>query len=133
MKLQFRYKHLGHSEALETYAREKIGHGIEKFFAHPIHVNVGFEVTDHSHEVNCHITSDHGQIFVASEKGADMYQCIDLLVEKIQGQLRKNKEKTNSHRDARIADKGFETKSDGFDVIEETDAIDDGIGSEQFS
>jgi ribosomal subunit interface protein len=128
MKLQFRYKHLGHSAALEDYAREKIGNTIEKFVAHPIQVNIGFEVTDHSHEVNCHITSDHGQLFDASEKGDDMYQCIDLLEEKIQGQLRKNKEKLNSHRDARIAGKGFDAVRGGFDLAEETDSLNDGIG-----
>lgn len=134
MKLQFRYKHLGHSDALEEYAHEKIGHSIGKFFAHPIQVNINFEVTDHSHEVNCHITSDHGQHFVASENGADMYQCIDLLAEKIQKQLRKNKEKNNSHREARQGDrKAFASSgAEGDVVLDESDVMEDGMRHSEY-
>jgi putative sigma-54 modulation protein len=51
-------------------------------------------------EVEIIARAEHGKVFVAGERGADAYRCIDLAVHRLQSQLRRIKAKERDKKQA---------------------------------
>lgn len=104
MQFQFSFKHMDSSPALQTYAEEKIREKIHKFVTKPISAHVTFSAVRHHH--SAHLSLDAGDGFsVQVEHSSDdeMHAVIDELVEKLNSQLRRQKERLKEHKGVKIA------------------------------
>lgn len=89
-------RHLTVSENLRDYAEKKIKK-LERHFNQLIdaHVILAVEKLDHISEV---VMNGDGVQFHGREKAADLYSAIDLLFEKMEKQIRRFKEKHQTHK-----------------------------------
>ncbi|NRA43740.1 MAG: ribosome-associated translation inhibitor RaiA [Oligoflexales bacterium] len=98
MQCRFSFKHMKTSEALIDYAEAKITQKIEKFSTKPIEAHVTFSVEGHEHIAHCGVTGGDGFNFQVDSSCADMYGSVDLLLNKLEVQLKKQKEKLKQHK-----------------------------------
>ena len=97
MQLHFVGKNIEMTEALKKYMTDKFK-PLEKRHGHTTqaHIVLHIERADQIAEATLHLD---GTEIHASAKSNDMYQSIDLLVDKLLGQMQKHKEKIiDSHR-----------------------------------
>lgn len=106
MNIQVRGDHIQVTDAMQGYVEKKI-HRLEKFFDAPpereISITMSVERGLHRVEVMLQM---HGVIFRAEEKSDDMYASMDLVVDKLEQQLVKYKNKVNK----RFRDQGLRTR-----------------------
>ncbi|BCJ87888.1 ribosome hibernation-promoting factor, HPF/YfiA family [Effusibacillus dendaii] len=94
MNIQLRGENLDVTEALRSYVEKKIGR-LEKYFdTPPKQVQVTLSVIRDLHIVEVTMPLN-GIIMRAEERSDDMYASIDLVAEKLEGQIRKHKTKLN--------------------------------------
>lgn len=91
MKFNIRGKKIEVTPSLKEYVEEKIGK-IDKYFANSdnIEANVLVKISGNEQVVEVTINT-HGLILRAEESSKDLYSSIDLVVEKLDRQIRKNK------------------------------------------
>ena len=90
MQFQFSFKHMDSSPALQSYAEEKIKEKIQKFASKPIDAHVIFSVDGFNVEVE--------------HTCGDMYGSVDMLVDKLSSQLKKQKDKLKDHKNPKLVD-----------------------------
>ena len=97
MQLNVTGRRLEVTEALESYARTKLGR-LERHFDHVtnVHVVLSVERERRRAEATVHVT---GRELFADAVEEDMYAAIDALV-KLDSQIRRYKEKTTDHHRA---------------------------------
>ncbi len=99
MNINFTFKNFEPSEHLKKYARRRF-EKILKFLSNQAEiteVNVNLTVEKFRHMAEVTITS--GQLHLAAnEESEDMYSSIDLVLDKVEAQLRKMREKSKEHR-----------------------------------
>lgn len=102
MQLNITGHHIDVTDALRNYVSGKLER-LERHFDHVtvIHCVLTVEKLRHRAEATVNITG--GQLF-ADATEADMYAAIDALVDKLDRQIRKHKEKVTDHH-ARESDK----------------------------
>jgi putative sigma-54 modulation protein len=95
MKLSIRGEHLDVTEALRDYAEKKLSR-LERYFDAPLtsEVHVTLSVVKGLQTVEVTIPLA-GAILRAEDKNNDMYASIDLVVDKLERQIRKHKTKAN--------------------------------------
>jgi putative sigma-54 modulation protein len=98
MQLMFSFKHMESSAPLREFAENKIREKIEKFSTKPIEAHFTFSVDNHSHHAHISIKGGDGFSFQVDASSADMYGTIDLLVDKMETQLKRKKEKLKKHK-----------------------------------
>jgi putative sigma-54 modulation protein len=86
------------SEALKNYAEEKLGR-VAKYIDEPISAQVYFSVEKIRHIVEI-VISGRGITTKASEATNDMYAAVDAVLDKIERQLKRYKEKLKDHKPA---------------------------------
>lgn len=98
MQFSVTFRHMDASDAVRNYAREKV-EKIKKFVPDPIfaHFVVGTE-RGHQHHVDVHIQLHNGLAIKGHESTEDMYSSIDLVMDKIERQVRRYKEKIRHHK-----------------------------------
>jgi len=98
MQLSVTFRHMEASEAVRQYAKEKM-EKIKKYFPDPIfaHVVVGTE-RGYQHAVDVHIQLHNGLAIKGHETTEDMYSSIDLVMAKIERQVRRYKDKIRHHK-----------------------------------
>src|SRR5262245_38129104 len=86
------------TEAIKEYAREKVDK-VRKYFPDPIMVHVVFS-TEHGyqHQADINIQLHNGLLIKGTEVTEDMYSSIDLVMAKIERQVRRYKEKIRHHK-----------------------------------
>lgn len=96
MQIEITGHHVDLTEALRSYVNEKFQR-LERHFERvvDVHVVLGVEKQLQKAEANIHVS---GNTLFASAEEPDMYAAIDLLVDKLDRQLVKHKEKQNDHR-----------------------------------
>jgi ribosomal subunit interface protein len=104
MQFQFAFKHMDVSEALKSYAEEKLVEKIQKFVTKPIDAKVTFAVDRHKHTAHCSFHAGGGFNFEVEHCCDDMYASFDRMVDKLEKQLRKHKEILKDHRHRNVAD-----------------------------
>ena len=99
-------KHINVTDAIKQYAAERL-QKLEKYFdhIHNAHVTVTLERTWHVVEVTLHAD---GFMLRGEERSADMYSSIDQVVEKLERQLKKYRDKI-IHRPREKAARGAAT------------------------
>lgn len=97
MNVEIKGRHVHVSEAIESYAREKAEH-LAKFLKEDARVEV---ILDHQREhfvAEMIVHAHGGPVLVASVHHQQALAAVDLVAEKIDHQLRKNKSRAKDHR-----------------------------------
>jgi putative sigma-54 modulation protein len=96
MQLSISGHHLDITEAIKQHSTEKLSK-IKHHFDHLINVNMvlGVEKDVQKAEATIHVS---GADLFAKAESRDMYASIDQMVNKLDSQIRKHKEKLNDHR-----------------------------------
>lgn len=84
-------KHIEITDAIRNHTEDKVAK-LSKYYDNVNKVEVvidGSVSTSLSVEVIAR--AEHGKVFISTEKGAELYSCIDMAVHKVEGQLRKAK------------------------------------------
>ena len=100
MNLHLSGHHLEITAAMRDYVTSKLGR-ITRHFDHVIDINVllSMDGLDHKIEANVHLS---GKDIFVENRGADMYAAIDTLIDKLDRQVLKYKEKHLEHRANKI-------------------------------
>lgn len=98
MQFSVTFRHMEASDALREYARDKVTK-IKKYFPDPIMTHVVMSTErGYQHMVDVNIQLHNGIIIKGSEVTEDMYSSIDLVMAKIERQVRRYKEKIRGHQ-----------------------------------
>lgn len=112
------------TEALRDYAEKKLSR-LERYFETPVasEITVTLSVTKGQHTVEVTIPLV-GVMLRAEEKSADMYASIDLVVDKLERQIRKHKTKVNrKFRQGSGVKALFSEEGSAVSVLEEEDEL----------
>jgi putative sigma-54 modulation protein len=84
--------------AMREYAAEKLGR-VKNHFDHMIALHVVMTLEKLNHKIEATLNASHKR-FHAESLAADMYAAIDALADKLDGQVRKHKDKVTDHHRA---------------------------------
>lgn len=97
MQISFTGHHIEVTAALKSFAEEKL----RKLERHVVHINaiaVVFSIEKLEHIVDATVSINKATVH-AQSKSSDMYAAVDLLIDKLDRQLVKHKEKLQNHRE----------------------------------
>lgn len=97
IKVSVTFRHTQPTEALKHYAEQKI-HRVGKYFSHPLDAHVILAVDSKERQVAEVELHTHGTMILGKEQHQDLYAAIDLAIDKIERQIKKQKEKTKLKR-----------------------------------
>ena len=89
MRISYTFRNMDSSDGIKSYADEKIAK-IQKYLRAPLHSEVTFSTERHLHCVDIVVTADSHR-YAGHEKTENMYASIDLVVDKIDRQVRDTK------------------------------------------
>ncbi|MGR3177046.1 MAG: ribosome hibernation-promoting factor, HPF/YfiA family [Candidatus Anammoxibacter sp.] len=116
MNVNVHGKHIEITHAIQEYAKKKAAK-IEKFFERIGDVQMVLDIEGDSHVAEMIVKVMKGPTLIGVETKGDMYASIDLVVDKLERQLTKYKEKLQSRK---------KRKSDNYDEnISEDEEIDE--------
>lgn len=95
IKISTRHGHL--SEETQEHIREKAGKLLH-YFGRLMMIEVTVDVKDGDKQVEFLVSAEHKHDFVASGHHKDLLAAVDLVLDKLEGQIRKYKEKVQDHR-----------------------------------
>jgi putative sigma-54 modulation protein len=99
MNLATTFRHMDASQAVKTYAEERLDKIRKYFHGEPIAAHAVFAVErNHNHMAEFHLTLPNGIVIQAREVTEDMYSSIDLAGARIERQVRKWKDKIRDHK-----------------------------------
>ncbi len=116
MQVTTTFRHMEQSEALKSYAEEKLDR-VSKYIDGPISAQVYFAVEKKIRHIVEIVITAKGISTKASEATNDMYAAIDSVIDKIERQLKRYKEKIKAHkpngdeRGRQLSKKIFEAES----------------------
>lgn len=96
MQTSVTFKNLAPSEHLKAYVGEKLNR-FDKYLYNPAEASVVLSVEKFRHLAEININGDRLNINGKEETG-DMYSAIDLVLDKLENQIKKNKQKTRERR-----------------------------------
>jgi putative sigma-54 modulation protein len=98
MRVNVTFRHMEATDPIKEYAQEKVER-IRKYFPDPITAHVVFSTErGYQHVADVNITLHNGITLQGREVTEDMYSSIDLVMAKIERQVRKYKDKIRSHK-----------------------------------
>jgi putative sigma-54 modulation protein len=97
VKVSVTFRHTKPTDALKRYAAEKLLR-VGKYFARPLEAHVVLSVDSKECQVAEIELHTHGTMIHGKEENTDLYSAIDLVVDKIERQIKKRKEKTKLSR-----------------------------------
>ncbi len=98
MNISVTFRHMDATEALKDYAKEKVER-IRKYFPDPIKSHVVLACDrGYNHIADVTITLFNGIVIKGEETTEDMYSSLDLVMAKIERQVRRYKEKLRHHK-----------------------------------
>ena len=95
MQINITARHIRLTQSVRNYVEEKLAKA-EKYFNHIVWAQVVLSVEKQVHEAEILLHAGR-QTFRVLGKGADLYSAIDLASDKIDGQLKKYKERMRDH------------------------------------
>ncbi|BEH10114.1 MULTISPECIES: ribosome hibernation-promoting factor, HPF/YfiA family [Geobacter] len=96
MQITTTFRHMEQSEALKSYASEKLER-VKKYIDEPITAQVFLTVEKIRHTAEVTLTAK-GVTIKAAEETNDMYAALDAVIDKIERQLRRYKERLKEHK-----------------------------------
>jgi putative sigma-54 modulation protein len=98
MQLSITFRHMDASDAVKDYAKEKVER-IRKYFPDPIKGHIVFSCDrGYTHIADVQITLHNGIVIKGVESTEDVYSSIDLVMAKIERQVRRYKERIRDHK-----------------------------------
>jgi putative sigma-54 modulation protein len=97
MQISVTFRHMGATDALKEYARDRMER-IKKYFPDPIHCHVVLTSERHVHRADVNVQLHNGFRIAGHESTENMYSSIDLVSAKIERQARRYKEKLRGHK-----------------------------------
>ena len=97
MQIAVTFRHMESSDALRSYVEEKLAR-VKKYIDEPIDAQVALSVQKKIHHRAEVTMVAKGLTMKSAEEKDDMYAAIDLMVDKIERQLKKYKEKLKKHK-----------------------------------
>jgi putative sigma-54 modulation protein len=97
MQFSVVFRHMEPSDALKAYARERMDR-VRKYLPDPIACHVVFSTERHNHRVDVNFQLHNGLTVAGHETTENMYSSIDLVIAKIERQVRKYKGKVEEQR-----------------------------------
>ncbi len=98
MEMQFYFKDMKSSDSLRKYAEEKIRDKVNKLATKPDIARVTFSLQPPKKKVHVHFHTGVGGCMEMEVIHDDMFAAIDKLIDKFDGQLRRQKELLKGHR-----------------------------------
>ena len=95
IKISARHGHL--DDATQEHIRDKAGKLLH-FFQRIMMIEVLVDLNGDDKLVEFLVSAEHKHDFVASERNANLLAAVDLVLAKLEGQVRKYKEKVQDHR-----------------------------------
>lgn len=99
MHFSVTFRHMEPSDPIKEYALERI-HKIKKYFPDPIQAHMVMSTERHLHTVDVNITLHNGIVLKGREATEDLYSSIDLVMAKVERQVRRYKDKIRDHKPA---------------------------------
>ena len=99
MKIDITGRHIDVTPALKEFAEEKLGK-LERLLDHEMEAHVVLWITKHRHIAEIQIKSG-SQLFNGTEETGDLYASIGEVVDKLERQLLRHKEKIQDHKHRR--------------------------------
>ncbi|MBC2695708.1 MAG: ribosome-associated translation inhibitor RaiA [Desulfobacteraceae bacterium] len=96
MQTSITFKNLDSSENLKKYVQDKLNR-FDKFLYNPAEANVVLSVEKFRHIAEINIIGDRLKIN-GKEETVDMYSAIDMVLDKLEKQIKKNKQKNRERR-----------------------------------
>ncbi|MFH2045952.1 MAG: ribosome-associated translation inhibitor RaiA [Pseudomonadota bacterium] len=96
MQTSVTFKNLDPSDNLKAYICEKLDK-LDKFLDNPAEATVVFLIEKFRHIAEVNITGDRLNIY-GKEETNDMYSAIDMVIDKLEKQIKKNKQKIRKRR-----------------------------------
>ncbi len=96
MQTSVTFKNIESSEHLTAYVSNKLNR-FDKYLENPAEANVVLSVEKFRHIAEISIVGDRLNIY-GKEETSDMYSAIDMVLDKIEKQIKKNKEKVKDRR-----------------------------------
>ena len=97
IKVAVTFRHTQPTKALKQYAEQKVRR-IAKYFSNPLDAHVILAVDAKECQVAEVELHAHGAMIVGKEQHQDLYAAIDLAIDKIERQIKKQKTKTKVQR-----------------------------------
>ena len=98
MQTSVTFKNFDPSENLKSYVGDKLDR-FDKYLYNPAEANVVLSVEKFRHMAEINIIGDKLNIY-GKEVTMDMYSAIDMVLDKIEKQIKKNKQKVRKHRNS---------------------------------
>jgi putative sigma-54 modulation protein len=93
VKVSVTFRHTEPTDALKRYVEEKVAR-IGKYFRRPLQAHVVLSVDSGERQVAEVELHAHGTVIQGKEETQDLYSAIDLVMDKVERQITKLKEKT---------------------------------------
>ena len=97
IRVSVTFRHTQPTEALKQYAEQKM-HRVGKYFSQPLDAHVILAVDAKERQVAEVELHTHGTMILGKEQHQDLYAAIDLAIDKIERQIKKQKAKTKLNR-----------------------------------
>jgi putative sigma-54 modulation protein len=104
MQTSVTFKNLDPSDHIKSYVSEKLNR-LDKYLYNPADASVVLSVEKFRHIAEINIVGDRLNVN-GKEETEDMYSAIDMTLDKIEKQIKKNKEKVREHRSGKGKAKG---------------------------
>src|SRR5512142_2592899 len=99
MQLSVTFRHMEASDALKEHARDRL-EKIKKYFPDPIMAHVVLSTErGYQHHADVNIQLHNGLVIKGTEITEDMYSSIDLVMQKIERQVRRYHDKIRGHKE----------------------------------
>lgn len=96
MQTSVRFKNIAPSDTLKSYVRDKLDR-LDKYLYNPAEANVVLSVEKFRHIAEINIIGDRLNIN-GKEETEDMYSSIDMILDKLESQIKKSKQKSKQKR-----------------------------------
>lgn len=101
MKISYTFRQMDSSEGLKEHTSAKLTR-LARFEDREMTILVTFRLAKYTKSVELQCTGSHGT-FVSSEEREDMYEAIDLAIDKLDRQLSRDKSKRKHHKGSQPA------------------------------
>jgi putative sigma-54 modulation protein len=90
-------RHIEITDAMKQYAEEKMGR-LDRYYDRIGSIDVICEQESNRHRVEVLVRADHKNTFVAQVDANDFYEAVDLVLDKLERQLTRHKEKHRNRK-----------------------------------
>lgn len=117
MQVTVTFRHIDSSDSLKEYATEKSDR-LAKYLSEPAEVHWVLNVEKTRHMADATVVANKVKI-KGHEVTKDLYSAIDMVVDKLEKQLKKHKEKLKSHKVGHAAAPGESEEEEDLEDLEE--------------